>query len=71
MKKNLGTADRTIRVMASLFIAALILAGTLTGISAWVLGALAFVFTFTSFIGVCPIYLALGITTKKTLERAR
>ncbi len=65
MKKNLSNADRTIRVFAAIVIAVLILTGTLTGTGAWILGIFAAVFALTSFFGLCPLYLAIGLSTLK------
>ncbi len=69
MKKNLSSADRIVRVFAAIGIAAFILTGTLTGVSAWILGVIAVVFVLTSFVGLCPLYLMLGLSTLKTSAR--
>jgi hypothetical protein len=63
MKKNMGFADRTIRVIAALAFAGLIATKTVTGVPAAVLGLLAVVFTATALIGTCPLYLPFGIST--------
>lgn len=63
MKKNMGNADRIIRVLAAIIIAALYFTHVITGTAAIILGVLAIVFIATSFISFCPLYLPLGINT--------
>jgi hypothetical protein len=65
MKKNMGTADRLIRVILAIVVIVLYFTKQLTGTAAIVLGALALVFLLTSFIGFCPLYVPFRISTKK------
>ena len=65
MKKNMGTVDRVIRVLAALVVGWLIFNGTIGGILAIVLGIFAVVFLLTSLIGSCPAYLPIGLSTCK------
>lgn len=65
MKKNISSADRVIRIFAAIVIVTLILTGTLTGTSAWILGIIAGVLALTSLVGLCPLYLMLGLSTAK------
>lgn len=65
MKKNMGTADKVIRVLVALVIAGLVYAEVLTGTLAIVLLVLAGVFVLTSLLGFCPLYLPFGISTCK------
>ncbi len=65
MKKNLGSADRSIRIVAALVFAILLLTGQVGGIAAAVLGVLAVVFLATSIVSFCPLYVPLRISTKK------
>ncbi len=65
MTKNMGTADRVVRVVAALAVGALYLNGTLSGPVAAVLGVLAVVFVLTSAVSVCPLYLPFGLSTRK------
>jgi hypothetical protein len=65
MKKNMGTADRSIRILAAVVIFALIYTETLQGTLAWILGALSVIFIFTSFVSWCPIYTLIGMSTAK------
>lgn len=65
MKKNMGTTDKFIRIGIAVVIAILYFSKLITGTWAIILGALALVFMFTSFIGFCPLYLPFGINTLK------
>lgn len=64
MKKNMGTADKVVRILIAVAIAALYFTHVINGTLAIVLLALAGIFILTSFIGVCPLYLPFGISTK-------
>jgi Protein of unknown function (DUF2892) len=69
MKRNMGTIDRIVRVVISILFVVLFFTGTVTGTLGYVLLALAGVFTLTSLVGVCPLYLPFGLSTcpvKKT-----
>lgn len=65
MKKNMGTADRTIRTIVAIIIAVLYFAGLISGTTAIILGILAAVFILTSLVGTCPLYLPIGLSTRK------
>lgn len=65
MKKNMGTADRLIRTVIALGIAALYFTGRIGGTLAIVLGIVAVVFLITSSVGSCPAYLPMGWSTRK------
>lgn len=66
MKKNIGNVDRVLRIVLALAIAGLYYEGIITGVTGIGLLVLAAVFVATSFIGTCPIYLGLGMSTRKT-----
>ena len=66
MKKNMGTVDRTLRTLAAVGVGVLYFTGTISGTLALVLGAFAVVFLATSFVGSCPLYSPLGISTRKS-----
>jgi amino acid transporter len=68
MKKNMGTADRIVRIIAALVIGYLILNGTLAGTVGTILGIIAIVFLLTSIFSFCPLYLPLKISTLKKTE---
>lgn len=63
MKKNMGSADRIIRVIIALIIATLYFMKIISGTLAIVLGVLAVVFFLTSMISVCPLYMPFGLST--------
>lgn len=68
MTKNMGNADRIIRIVVALIIGVLLLTGRLHGTPAVVLGVIAVAFLVTSLIGWCPSYIPLKISTlKKTV----
>ncbi|REG87062.1 YgaP family membrane protein [Algoriphagus antarcticus] len=65
MKKNMGSADKIIRLLLAVGVAVLYFTGTISGTLAIVLGVLAVVFVATSFMSFCPLYLPFGISTCK------
>ncbi|MHA7831964.1 MAG: YgaP family membrane protein [Flagellimonas sp.] len=65
MKKNMGGADRTIRIILALGVGALYYFNVITGTLVYVLLALAVIFVLTSFISFCPLYTLFGINTCK------
>jgi len=65
MKKNMGTIDRVLRVTVALVIGILYLTGQISGLAAVVLGVIAVIFVVTSLVSTCPLYVPLGITTRK------
>ncbi|MCB0648967.1 MAG: DUF2892 domain-containing protein [Saprospiraceae bacterium] len=66
MKKNMGSADRVIRVILAAVIAYLYYANIITGTLGIVLLVLAGVFLLTSVVSFCPLYAPFGISTCKT-----
>ena len=68
MKKNMGNADRIIRIIIAAIIGALYFTGTISGSIGVILLVLAGVFLLTSFISFCPLYLPFGISTCKAKE---
>lgn len=65
MKKNMGSADRIIRIIVAAVIAILYFTGVIPGTLGIVLLVLAVVFVLTSLISFCPLYLPFGIKTCK------
>jgi predicted ABC-type exoprotein transport system permease subunit len=63
MKKNMGTADRIIRLIIAAVIAMLYFTKILTGTLGIVLLVLAGVFVLTSLISFCPLYAPFGLKT--------
>jgi hypothetical protein len=68
MKKNMGTADKILRILVAIVIAGLYFANIISGTVAIILLILAGVFILTSFMSVCPLYYPFGISTKKKGE---
>ena len=63
MKKNMGSADRVIRVIIAAVLAFLFYNGTITGTLGIVALVAAGVFVLTSFMSFCPLYPLIGINT--------
>ncbi|MBP6024937.1 YgaP family membrane protein [Ferruginibacter sp.] len=63
MKKNMGTADRIIRIILAAVVGFLYYNGTITGTLGIILLALAGVFVLTSLISFCPLYKLVGLNT--------
>jgi chromate transport protein ChrA len=69
MKKNMGTADKTIRILVAAIIAILFFTNVISGILGIILLVLAGVFVLTSFISFCPLYTIFGLSTCPTKEK--
>ncbi|MFH1025260.1 MAG: DUF2892 domain-containing protein [Nitrospirota bacterium] len=65
MKKNMGTIDRIIRLALAVVIIVLYLTGIVPGVIGIILIVIALIFAVTSFIGFCPLYTLLKISTCK------
>ena len=65
MTKNMGGADRIIRILLAIVIGILYFTDRITGTAAIILGIIAIVFLLTSFTGTCPLYIPMKISTKK------
>lgn len=65
MKKNMGGADRIIRLIIAAIIAVLYFTGQISGTLAIILGIVAIAFLVTSLIGWCPLYVPFKISTCK------
>ncbi len=63
MKRNMGPADRTIRIVVAIVLGYLILNSALGGFWAVIAGIFAVVFLVTSIVGFCPLYVPLKIST--------
>jgi hypothetical protein len=63
MKKNMGSADKVIRIIIAIVIAVLFFTNTISGVFGTVLMILAGIFVITSFIGFCPLYAPFKIHT--------
>ncbi len=65
MKKNIGSIDKIIRIVAAIIVAVLYFTKTISGTTAVVLGIVAAVLLLTSLINFCPLYVILGTNTCK------
>jgi hypothetical protein len=63
MKKNMGNADRIIRLLVAAAITILFFTNIITGTVGIVLLVLAAIFVLTSLVGFCPIYAIIGMNT--------
>ncbi|HEA30814.1 MAG TPA: DUF2892 domain-containing protein [Leeuwenhoekiella sp.] len=63
MKKNMGSADRIIRIVIAIIIGVLYWQGFIEGTLAYVLIAVAAAFLLTSFVSFCPLYKLVGLNT--------
>jgi hypothetical protein len=63
MKKNMGSADKMIRLIVAVAISVLFFTNILGGTLGIVLLVLAGVFVATSLISFCPLYTIFGINT--------
>lgn len=65
MKKNMGNADRVIRILVAIAITLLYMNGVITGTLGIVLLIVGGIFLATSLINFCPLYALFGIRTCK------
>ena len=69
MQPNMGLADRIIRFSLAVVIAVLYFTGQISGTATIILGIIALVFIATSFMGFCPAYLPIKLSTAKKSEK--
>jgi hypothetical protein len=69
MKKNMGTLDRTMRILFAIIMGALYFTNTVTGAFGVILLILAVIFLLTSFVSFCPLYAVFGFSTCKTKQQ--
>jgi len=65
MKKNVGNADKSVRVLLAIVVALLYYFNVIEGTLAYILMAVAIILLVTSLINFCPLYKILGINTCK------
>lgn len=68
MKKNMGLADRIIRILIAAVVVILYATNVISGTFGIILLVLAGIFVLTSFIGFCPLYLPFRISSKTKKE---
>ncbi len=70
MKKNLGSADKLIRLALAIVLIILFYKEILSGTIGLVALGVAFILTLTSLVSFCPLYAMLGLrTTRKVKEK--
>jgi len=70
MKKNMGSADRIIRLVIAAIISGLYFTNVINGTLGLILIILAAVFVLTSFISFCPLYPIFGLSTCTTKKNS-
>lgn len=70
MIKNIGSPDRIVRILFAVVVAILYFANIISGTLAIVLGLIGVILLLTAFVGTCPIYLAMHMSTKKAEKTA-
>jgi hypothetical protein len=65
MKPNMGSMDRTIRIIAAIVIVALYFTNVISGTVGAVLLILAAIFLITGFVSFCPLYAPFKFSTRK------
>jgi len=71
MKKNMGSVDRTIRILVAIVVVALFVMGKISGVLAIVLAVIAGVFLATGLLGWCPGYVPLKFSTRKGADSTK
>lgn len=69
MKKNMGTADRIIRLLIAALVTLLYFNDVISGTLGILLMVLSAVFILTSLISFCPLYTLIGISTCKVPKK--
>jgi hypothetical protein len=65
MKQNVGTIDKVIRILIAVVVVVLYFTHVITGVLAIILLVLSAILVVTSLFSFCPIWLALGLSTRK------
>jgi hypothetical protein len=65
MKKNMGTIDKAIRILVAVVVVILYFTNVISGTLGIILLALAAVFVVTSIVSICPLYILLGLSSRK------
>lgn len=69
MIQNMGSIDRTIRIVIALVLITLFATGVTSGIWGIVSLVVAGIFALTSLVSTCPLYLPFGIRTNRLKKR--
>lgn len=65
MKKNVGSIDKVIRILIAVVVAVLYFTNIISGTLGIVLLVIGGILLLTVLIGTCPIYLTLGLSSRK------
>lgn len=65
MKKNIGNADKLVRILIAITVVILYYTNVITGMLAIILMAVSIVLLVTVLINFCPLYALFGIKTCK------
>lgn len=68
MVSNMGSPDKIIRLVVAFILILLIGLGEITGLAAIIAGVVSAIFIITSAISFCPIYAAVGVSTKRKIH---
>ncbi|KAA9040583.1 DUF2892 domain-containing protein [Ginsengibacter hankyongi] len=63
MKKNIGSADRIIRLLLAALVAFLYFTNIISGVSGIILLLVGVALLLTSLVGTCPLYILFGLNT--------
>ncbi len=63
MTKNVGSADRIVRILLAVVLGLLVVNGSVEGTLAWILGIVAVVLLLTGATSSCPAYRLLKFST--------
>jgi len=69
MKKNMGSADKAIRLLLAATFIVLFLMNIVTGALGYVLLVLAVVFILTSLVSFCPLYTLINGNTRSEKDK--
>lgn len=69
MKKNMGSADKIIRIIIAAIIGVLYFTNVVSGTLGIILLVLSGIFILTSFISFCPLYAPFGISSCSVKEK--
>ncbi|MCC5931290.1 MAG: DUF2892 domain-containing protein [Cyclobacteriaceae bacterium] len=63
--RNMGKADRSIRIALAIIIALLYFSGVISGVLAIILGVVSLIFIATSMVSFCPMYVPFKWNTSE------
>jgi hypothetical protein len=70
MKKNVGKIDKVIRIVFAIAVITLFLTNVISGVLGMVLLAVSAILVITSIVGICPLYIVMGLNSvEKSINR--